>query len=312
MTRRLRPLPILLAAVLAGLVTGCSAADGGSQSSSDSGAAHGSSLSGGASGSVEAKAAVRQADSAAAPGKLSSDQTAQDVGGTRQIRTAQVTIEVPRLPAALAQIRAQAAALGGTVSNENSQFPSGRDSGAESELTLRVPEPRLDEALTRIATVGHELKRSMTTEDVTAKITDLDSRVATQARSVARIRDLMNRAKSLKDVVLLESELSQRQADLESIQAQQRVLSNQADLATITVSLRTPAAVVAARHHVSGFVSGFRSGWHGVSASLAVLVTLLGLLLPPVLVLAVVAGLGYLLYRRFRPGRRRPAPDPTS
>ena len=63
-------------------------------------------------------------------------------------------------------------------------------------------------------------------------------RAARTARaSLARVRVLMDKAATIADVVALEGELSRRQADLESLQAQQRVLADQTAQATVTVRL---------------------------------------------------------------------------
>jgi hypothetical protein len=304
-TVTVRPFPILLALTAGLLLGGCSAGQGDSSSEAAAPAAAGAKVAAGGS------ADSGSADSGTAK---SSPQVRTDVAaaGTRRVRTAQLTIEVRQLPTAAARIRAAAQSLGGVVSTENSNFgplpneDSSPQGQSESVITVRVPEPQLETALSRIAAVGHELDRSTSSQDVTASIADLNSRVSSQTRSVARIRDLMNRADSLQDVVLLESELSKREADLESIQAQQRVLSDQADLATITVTLRTPNSVVAAAKDDDGFLAGLRQGWHAVAASTTVVLTVLGALLPVAVVLVLLGWPGYLLFRRLRPRATTP------
>ena len=69
----------------------------------------------------------------------------------------------------------------------------------------------------------------------------MESRIKTQRASVARIRELMDQATKLSDVVTLEGELSSRQADLESLLAQQTSLKDRTSLATITLSLSETA-----------------------------------------------------------------------
>lgn len=300
---KVRPFPILLALALGLALGGCG---GGAQEGSSEGAAAAPAAAGAAGAKVAADSSGRAAESNTA------SQPNVAAATTRRVRTAQLTVEVPQLPAAVAKVRAAAESFGGLVSAENSSFPlaeQGHPSTAESVITVRVPEPQLDSALDRIAGVGHELDRSTSSQDVTATIADLDSRVSSQTRSVARIRDLMNRAKSLQDVVLLESELSKREADLESVQAQQRVLNDQANLATITVTLRTPDSVAAkTTPNDDGFLAGLRQGWHAVTASTTVVLTVLGALLPVAVVLVVFGWPGYLIWRRFR---RRSTPTAT-
>jgi hypothetical protein len=117
------------------------------------------------------------------------------------------------------------------------------------------------------------------------------------------VRDLLNRAKSLQDVVLLESEVARREADLESIQARQRALADQADLATLTVTLHTPPPATAKppTKDDGGFLIGLRQGWHAVTVSTTLVLTILGAMLPVTVALALFGWPSYLLYRRLRP-----------
>ncbi len=65
----------------------------------------------------------------------------------------------------------------------------------------------------------------------------MESRIKSQRASVARVRELMDRADKLSDVVTLEGELSGRQAELEALLARQASLKDRTSLATITLSL---------------------------------------------------------------------------
>jgi VIT1/CCC1 family predicted Fe2+/Mn2+ transporter len=178
-------------------------------------------------------------------------------------------------------------------------------------LVLRVPTDALDRALTFIsgaAGVGRELSRSATAQDVTGDLADLQSRVATQKASVARVRALLAEATSLQQVVSIESEVTKREADLEAAQARQAALAGRADLATLTVDLRTPAVVPAPSPEPNPFLGGLAGGWHAVTASTSVVLTVLGALLPVAVVVAVLGGPVLWWLRR----RRRPVPPAVS
>ena len=183
----------------------------------------------------------------------------------------------------------------------------------QSLLVLRVPESSLDQALAQItgpAGVGRELSRSANAEDVTGDLADLQSRVATQRASVERIRALLGKAAALRDVVLLESEVTKREADLEALEARRAALADRADLATLTVDLRTAAAVVAPqeeKQQQNAFLDGLNSGWEALVASMTVILTVLGALLPLAIVLVLVGGPVLWVLRR----RRRPVPPPA-
>lgn len=227
--------------------------------------------------------------------------------GDRKIRRGEVTIEVEDLSKAAEQVRDRAAALGGYVSDESiglvamSQPHHGwPEDGATSDpalapyygpgegrLVVRVPTTGMRAAMDELAAIGTELNRWSTETEVETALVDLESRVQTQTASVARLRALLEQATSLSDVVTLEKELSEREADLESLEAQLASLAGRAAMATVTVVLRTPdrAAQV---DDASGFLGGLRAGWHALGESTAVLLTVLGAVLPFAVVAALV------------------------
>jgi len=80
-------------------------------------------------------------------------------------------------------------------------------------------------------------------------------------------------------VVALEGELSQREADLESLLAKQNKLKNQTDLATVTVHLVTPGQGRGDRREratAGGFTAGLGGGWDAFTAAAVGAATVLG------------------------------------
>jgi Domain of unknown function (DUF4349) len=245
------------------------------------------------------------------------------------VRTTDIVIQVDQLSTAAARVRAVAAMFGGVVSSETTSYaqdglpadsttstsptdgaspgsgavtaptaPTAPIGSGESVIVLRIPVASLDRAVTVVAGVGHELGRTSSSSDVTADLADLGSRVKTQQASVDRVRALMDKASSLQDVVLLESELSRRQSDLDALAARQAALADQADLSTLTVTLRTPAAVAVAQQSTPGFVSGLQNGWRAVVISTTVVLVLLGAAVPVLIAIGLFGAPVYLLIRR--------------
>jgi hypothetical protein len=117
----------------------------------------------------------------------------------------------------------------------------------------------------------------------------------------------MGRARPPRDVVTLEAELGKRQADLEALQAQQRALADQTALATVTVTLTSSQAPVAAEES-TGFLAGLKAGWSAFTAALVTGLTVIGAVLPFLVVLVPLALLVRWWVRR---GSRRTAPAPV-
>src|SRR3954469_3161331 len=293
-----------------------------------------SGTSGGAASSAAAEPAAPRAaaaDGSAAAGSAGAASKA-DAGGNattldssavkpRVVRTAQVVVQGDgELVAAAARVRAVAQSVGGSVGNETTTYADTGDTRSkarpgESVLVLRVPTDALDRTLALItgsAGVGKELSRSATSDDVTADLADLQSRVFTQRASVARVRALLTQATSLQQVVTIESEVTKRESELEAAEARQSALADRADLATVTVDLRPPPVVPPPpAGKPNAFLDGLSSGWHAVTASTAVVLTVLGALLPVAVVLAVLGG-PVLWWMRRRRGTGPVAPPPAA
>lgn len=111
-------------------------------------------------------------------------------------------------------------------------------------------------------------------------------------------------------MIRLESELSQRQADLEALEAQRSYYADQTTLGTIQLTLLSPdAPVVEPDDDESGFLAGLSTGWRALVSTLTGLATVLGAVLPFAVLLLLVGLPVWLLVRALF--RRRPRPATT-
>ena len=178
---------------------------------------------------------------------------------------------------------------------------------ATSVTTLRVDNAGVEGLLRDLRGLGTVQASSRTADDVTAQVADVGARVTTARASLDRIRVLMSKATTIGQVVQIESELSSRQADLESLEAQQRALADQTAQATVTVTLVSAAAPGASTDEGTGFVAGLRKGWTAFTAALVGALTVLGAVLPFLLVLVPLGLLVAWFVRRSR--RTAPAAE---
>ncbi len=110
------------------------------------------------------------------------------------IRTASLSVRVKDVPKALDEARTTTENAGGFVGNESTT----RDGqGHErTQVVLRVPSDKYDEVLADLEGAGKLLQRTAKAQDVTDQVVDVESRIASQRASVARVRELMDRAPS--------------------------------------------------------------------------------------------------------------------
>ncbi|MFI8831803.1 DUF4349 domain-containing protein [Streptomyces afghaniensis] len=294
------PAPALAALLLAGALalTGCSGAgEDSAGSSADRGVAapHANDKAG---ANEAAPGGAGSGARATAPPKLPTSHI---------IRTASLTVQVKDVPKALEEARAGTESAGGYVGNETTTRDG--EGHERTRVVLRVPVEKYDEVLTELEGAGKLLDRSAKAEDVTDQVVDVESRIKSQRASVARIRELMDQATKLSDVVTLEGELSTRQADLEALLARQASLKDRTSLATITLSLsETPVKKEKAKDDDPGFVDAVAGGWNAFVTMLRWLAVALGAVLPFAAVAALLTLLWLRVVRPRLPRRPRPAP----
>ena len=297
---------VVAVTVLSG-VTACSHdRAGGSSSSASGGAASSGKLTpdiGGAGGSAQPGEPLAAAGPKAAAGGAV-ESASSLLQQRRLILQTSLSLTVRNVAQAADQVRRAATAAGGYVGNEQT---GGTGPSARSSLTLQVPSAQLAAVTGQVAALGTVRSRTQSSADVTQQTIDVASRLATEKASVARVRALLSRATRISDIVLIEGELSSRESNLESLEAQLKSLNDQVALATLGVTLTAPgAAAHTAVKADAGFLAGLGHGWHAFVTALVIGLTVVGAVLPFVVLLGLIAVPAALVARR----RRGPAPVP--
>lgn len=113
-----------------------------------------------------------------------------------------------------------------------------------TEIVFKVFPADFPAALERLAGVGRLVDQSISADDVTERVVDLESRISTAETSVTRLRRLLEEAADLEDVAAIEGQLLDRETTLEVLRGQLRTLRGQVDLATITLSITQSPTVL--------------------------------------------------------------------
>lgn len=146
------------------------------------------------------------------------------------VRNAALTLEVPSEDAvqqAMDRARGIVTSLDGYVAAE-----------APNELTLRVPNERLDEALDRLGALGEVERREVRAVDVTAEYTDLRVLLTNAQALQTRLRALLEDADTVQDVLAVERELARVTAEVERLEGRLRLLENQIDFSSVRLVVR--------------------------------------------------------------------------
>lgn len=277
------------------LAAGCSASD------KDSGTSNSAPIAGGAADGATGEKAAPPGTDAQAPQSNGQPNAKAPVFDRAIIYTGQITVRVDHVDVSAEQIRSIATSAGGFVASEKSSSgDGGRD---QSSITIRIPAAKFGDIMDEIGKAGKELDRSISTEDVTEQVADLDAQITATRTSVDSVRRLLAQAKDLNQILLLEKELTTRQATLDSLVGKKRRLDEQVALSTVTVSLLGPEIeYIEPKTEDPSFLGGLKSGWDTFLVILKVASAVLGFLIPFLIVAALVGvPLVWWLRRKRRP-----------
>ena len=149
------------------------------------------------------------------------------------IFTADLTVAVDDVAAARSEAANVIGRFGGLVFGEISSS----EQSVRSTVTFRVPPENFQAALNALGDIGELRNQFISAEDVTNRVTDLESRITTAGASVARLRALIEGADTVEILAQLEGELLERETSLELLRGQLRQTRDLVDLATIVLTL---------------------------------------------------------------------------
>lgn len=217
------------------------------------------------------------------------------------IRTAYVDLRVEDVGAATRNVRSLVAQRNGLISYEDSRVEG---ESTYSSMTVQVPASGLDRFIADISSLGDVGSVSVNAQDVTTQVVDLDARIKALKSSIDRMSELLAQAEQIDDLLAIETQISSRQAELDSLTAQREFIGDQVALSSVTINI-SPASTIT-EVDAPGFLSGLRSGWAAFVSAIAVAVTAFGFLLPFAVISLLV--LVPLIAIAIRQSRRRSTP----
>jgi hypothetical protein len=138
--------------------------------------------------------------------------------------------------------------------------------------TLRVPTARYKSFLERIMGMGKTLNYEETTEDVTLRYYDLESRLDTKKELIKTFQDYLARANNIEEILSVEAKIMELQAEIDDVGRQFTLLNNSIDYSTIRLELLGP--VSAANYGKETFgeqIKGMLTGFGDYVSAIAVI-----------------------------------------
>lgn len=252
------------------------------------------------------RAATEQDQSAqAAPaGKAGSTDAAAQVRlvdlGNRIVRTANVDLEVGegRLNATINQATDVVRQAKGIYVGSSTSVPSGEP--ASGQVTFRVPVDAFEPVLRELKGLGTYRGEKSSTEDVTNQYIDLNGQLAAWRAQERVYLRLLDRARSVTDVIAVQNQLQQVQSNIERLQGQLNYLEDQSSFSTIVLQVSEPGAAGPAGEPAGRLARAWATAVNGLGVmAAAVLVAVVWV--TPLLVVAGLVLLGLRALRRPRP-----------
>lgn len=107
----------------------------------------------------------------------------------------------------------------------------------EQDLTVRVPAEQLDAFIAKIEEHAKQIEnKNVNVKDVTEEFIDTEARLKTKKALEARYHELLKQAKTVEDIISVESQLSTIRADIESMEGRLKYLRDRVSLSTLNIS----------------------------------------------------------------------------
>jgi hypothetical protein len=139
-----------------------------------------------------------------------------DVSKLKLIRTADARIEVKEYEEAKQTIDSIVLHSNAYVSSENE---TKYESRKQNRLTIRTPAGNFDYLLNTLLSVAHRIEsKSIQVKDVTEEYIDVEARLKSKRQLEQRYLSLLEKARNVKDIIEIESNLNTIREEIESIQ----------------------------------------------------------------------------------------------
>ena len=120
------------------------------------------------------------------------------------------------------------------IARENGGYLSVRN---DTQITIRIPRGKFDDALRTIEKLGDVVHRSVTAQDVTDEYVDMEIRLKNARAIRDRLQALLEKAQ-IKEAIEIQKELGKVTEEIERIEGRLKLLKDKIAFSTITVSFQ--------------------------------------------------------------------------
>lgn len=234
------------------------------------------------------------------------------------ISTADATVETLSYDETLAAVEAMAKEYGGYIeSSEKSDsgltaYASGYASPRRAYYTLRIPAEKFDLATQKLQDFGSVTYLSVSTENITTQYYDTQSRLEAYRTQESRLLELMEQAQTVDDVLRIQSQLTEVQYEIDSLETTLRYYDRRVSYSTLSLTVREVAQYSETGGESLGtrLSQGFKRGLKDTGEFFEELLLFIVSNLVAIIAVAAVIVLAVMLIRKKRRARKAKAPEP--
>lgn len=226
--------------------------------------------------------------------------------GAKLIRTVDISLETEQFDDAVRLIEQKTAEAGGYI--QDSQLYDYSSGMRNQVITVRVPYEKVDGFLAGIDEYATIRSKSDTTQDVTLQYADVETHIESLETQHKRLLELMAQAENIEDIITLNREITEVEAELNSYKKQIRNYDNLVSYSTITVSIKEStyiSPVVEDTTLWSRMTSGLSDKMHDIGEFFADLLVWFVVNLPIFLILAVIVVIHIVIIKLIIRGARK-------
>jgi hypothetical protein len=175
-------------------------------------------------------------------GGATSAATSGTIDGAKIVRTASLDLQVPNadLPAAVIRVTTVATGLRGYVSQSQTSFTG---PAASAAITIRVPVDTFDTAIKHLegSPAVKVLDDSEHGVDVTAQYVNLQAQLTADNAERGSLLTVLAGANNIGDILAVHDRITAVETEIDQIQGQLNVLSDQSNFSSIAVQLSVQA-----------------------------------------------------------------------
>jgi hypothetical protein len=138
-----------------------------------------------------------------------------------------------------------ATGLGGYVSDTRTTASEQSGAQASATISVRVPSAAFEQLLGDASKLGEVRSTTTSGQDVTAQFTDIEAQLTALNATRDQFLLVLGQAKNVNDILAVQDRITQVQIQIDQLEGQKRLLTDQTSFGTLSVTLLEPGATAA-------------------------------------------------------------------